>query len=278
MARSKMTLVGILLIVCALFYVNGQKSVIELNEDNWREMLQDEWMVEFYAPWCPACKGLQPIWQEFATWGPDLGIRVGQVDVTTSPGLSGRFMVTALPTIYHIINGEFRQYKGTRDKNSFMSFIEDKKWQTVETVPSWKSPDSIQMSVVSSFFKLSQILRGIHNYLMEEFGLPTWGSYLIFAVATIILGALLGLVLVCIIDFVYPPKPVPIATVTSSTGKKEKTDKASDDELADEDIKDDLYDDASQSEKENETKDSESGEKSEPSSPNVKRRKPRKAD
>lgn len=62
-------------------------------------------------------------------------------------------------TISSIINGEFRQYKGTRDKNSFMSFIEDKKWQTVEPVPSWKSPDSIQMSVVSSFFKLSQVLR-----------------------------------------------------------------------------------------------------------------------
>lgn len=29
---------------------------------------------------------------------------------------------------------------------------------------------------------------------MEDYGLPTWGSYLIFAVATIFFGALLGLV------------------------------------------------------------------------------------
>lgn len=29
---------------------------------------------------------------------------------------------------------------------------------------------------------------------MEDFGLPTWGSYLIFAIATIVLGAILGLV------------------------------------------------------------------------------------
>ena len=29
-----------------------------------------------------------------------MGIKVGQVDVTASPGLSGRFMVTALPTIF----------------------------------------------------------------------------------------------------------------------------------------------------------------------------------
>jgi hypothetical protein len=43
---------------------------------------------------------LQPVWEEFSTWSDDLGIKVGQVDVTTSPGLSGRFMVTALPTIF----------------------------------------------------------------------------------------------------------------------------------------------------------------------------------
>lgn len=29
---------------------------------------------------------------------------------------------------------------------------------------------------------------------MAEYGLPTWGSYLIFAIATIIIGAILGLV------------------------------------------------------------------------------------
>ena len=53
-----------------------------------------------YAPWCPACRALEPVWKDFATWSDDLGIKVGHVDVTMSPGLSGRFMVTALPTIY----------------------------------------------------------------------------------------------------------------------------------------------------------------------------------
>ena len=53
-----------------------------------------------FAPWCPACRGLQPTWEDFAGWSEDLEIGIGQVDVTTSPGLSGRFMVTALPTIF----------------------------------------------------------------------------------------------------------------------------------------------------------------------------------
>lgn len=34
----------------------------------------------------------------------------------------------------------------------------------------------------------------VHTYLMETYGLPIWGSYIIFALFTIVLGALLGLV------------------------------------------------------------------------------------
>ncbi|CAB0019032.1 unnamed protein product [Nesidiocoris tenuis] len=186
-------------VVVWLFVLNfgctsTKSQLIRLNEDNWAKMLTGEWMIEFYAPWCPACQQLQPQWEEFSTWSKDLGVSVAQVDITSSPGLNGRFMVTALPTIFHVINGEFRQYKGSRDREAFMSFIEEKRWENVETVPAWKHPSSVQMSVVSYFFKLSHNLRVIHNKLMEEYGLPSWGSYLIFAVVTIILGAILGLV------------------------------------------------------------------------------------
>lgn len=65
---------------------------------------------------------------------------------------------------------------------------------------------------------------------MEDFGLPTWGSYLIFAVGTIILGALLGLILVCCIDLIYPPKRTPTKTFSEAEVVK-KTDKSSGDEL-----------------------------------------------
>lgn len=120
---------------------------------------------------------------------------------------------------------------------------------------------------------------------MEDFGLPTWGSYLIFAVATIILGAVLGLILVCIIDFFYPPKYSHCKKTDNN--KLKKSDQSSGDELADEDIKDDLLDDASQSEsdennstqsEELEEEEEEVKDKSNPSSPNIKKRKPRKAD
>lgn len=184
----------------------AKSQVIELDESNWDRMLTEEWLVEFYAPWCPACKNLAPVWDDLSTWSDDLNIKTAKVDVTTSPGLSGRFFVTALPTIFHVMNGEFRQYKGARDLNSLMTFVEEKKWQQLEPVSAWSKPDSIQMSLVSQFFKLSHFLKEVNTMLSKEYGLPVWGSYALFAIGTILLGAILGLILVCVIDFMFPPK------------------------------------------------------------------------
>ncbi|KAL0273630.1 UNVERIFIED_CONTAM: hypothetical protein PYX00_006261 [Menopon gallinae] len=273
----------ILFTVLIHFKVEGKQSLISLDEDNWDQMLEGEWMVEFYAPWCPACKSLQPKWKEFSDWSSDLGIKVGQVDVTTSPGLSGRFMVTVLPTIFHVLKGEFRQYKGGHDKEDLISFVEDKKWENIDPVPSWKSPGSIQMSVLSYFFKLATFLRSIHNQLLEEYGLPTWGSYLIFAVATIFIGALLGLVLVCIIDCIYTPK----SSSSMKTLKEEVEVLIQYFHQADE--VDDLVDEAGEGlgEKGEDTSDVENSQEEDKnlsggsggeSSPNVRKRRPRKAD
>lgn len=177
-----------------------------------------------FAPWCPACKALGPVWKDFSKWSKDLGVKVAHVDVTTNPGLSGRFMVTALPTIYHVKDGVFRQYRGTRDKESFMNFIEEKKWQSIEPVSTWKSPQSIQMSLVAQFFKLSMSLRALHTTLVDYYGIPYWGSYLLFALGTIVIGAVLGLLIVCIIDTVFPPKLPSYKPVKKSESDNEEED------------------------------------------------------
>ncbi|XP_046675366.1 thioredoxin-related transmembrane protein 1-like isoform X2 [Homalodisca vitripennis] len=237
----------LILVSYFLICIESKSQLMSLNEDNWDLMLNGEWMVEFYAPWCPACKALQSSWEEFSGWSKDLNIKVGQVDVTASPGLSGRFMVTALPTIFHVLNGEFRQYRGARDKESFISFIEEDKWKSVDAIPGWKSPASFQMSVVSYFFKMSQLLRdlqiatkkAVHTRLMEDYGLPTWGSYLIFAVATIIIGALLGLVAVCTIDLFFPPKSMSPPSVKQKHKEKEMEIEESDDDVV---VEDDIVD------------------------------------
>jgi len=37
-------------------------------------------------------------------------------------------------------------------------------------------------------------LQDMHASMTEDYGIPVWGSYLVFAIATIIIGLLLGLV------------------------------------------------------------------------------------
>jgi len=183
------------------------KHLIHVTEENWRDILTGEWMLEFHAPWCPACKDLVKSWNGFAEWSKDLNVHVGEIDVTTNTGLSGRFLVTALPTIYHVKDGVFRSYSGPRDKDDLISFIEEKKWTIIEPMPTWKHPDSFQMGVVSWFFKASMTARDLHNYLVEKQGLPTWASYALFGLATLILGCILGFFIVCIIDWVFPATP-----------------------------------------------------------------------
>ncbi|XP_078000441.1 thioredoxin-related transmembrane protein 1-like isoform X1 [Glandiceps talaboti] len=200
--------------VCVLLFTSFPKAdaaakrrSVELTEENWTDILQGEWMVKFYAPWCPACKSLEPAWDKFADWGDDLDISVGEVDVTTEPGLSGRFMVTSLPSIYHVINGEFRRYMGPRSKDDLMTFVEERKHIEIEPVSSWRAPNSLAMGLLSWLFKVSMVVRNIHTTLTEDYNVPVYGSYALFAAATILMGLLLGVALVFLTDYLCPARP-----------------------------------------------------------------------
>ncbi|XP_054653574.1 thioredoxin-related transmembrane protein 1-like [Dunckerocampus dactyliophorus] len=181
-------------------------SLREVTDGNWEDILTGEWMIEFYAPWCPACQQLQPVWKEFADWGEDMGVNIAKVDVTEQPGLSGRFIITSLPTIYHCKDGVFRKYQGARTKDDFLSYIDAQKWKAVEPVSSWFGPSSFLMNSMSALFKLSMFIRRCHNYMTEQLGIPVWGSYVIFGLATLFSGLALGLLLVFIADFVFPSR------------------------------------------------------------------------
>ncbi|XP_062850905.1 thioredoxin-related transmembrane protein 1 [Trichomycterus rosablanca] len=205
--NSRFLLVRVVLVCCFLVLPVPAKrdSLKVITDSNWEEILAGEWMIEFYAPWCPACQQLQPVWNEFADWGEDMGVNIAKVDVTEQPGLSGRFIITALPTIYHCKAGEFRRYQGARTKDDLLSFIDEKKWQSTEPVSSWFGPSSFLMNLMSALFKLSLLIRQCHNYL-TEMGIPDWGSYVIFGLATLFSGLALGLVLVFFADFVFPSR------------------------------------------------------------------------
>ncbi len=60
----------------------GSGPVVELNENNFKEMVLDSdemWLVEFFAPWCGHCQKLAPEWESAA------GQLSGSVNVSYSP-------------------------------------------------------------------------------------------------------------------------------------------------------------------------------------------------
>ena len=183
-----------------------KKVPIVLDEQSWVKLLEGEWMFDLYAPWCPACKRLEPEWEKFAQWADDLNINVASADVTANPALSGRFMVRGLPTIYHVKDGVFRIYDGPRQHTSLITFVEEQNWKSIEPVSRFLAPNTLQMSFLAYSFRLSMTLRDIHNHLVDNVGLPYYVSYSIFALCTVIIGTTLGLLIVFFIDLLCPAR------------------------------------------------------------------------
>lgn len=231
--------IWVVFIICSFVFLESEardnkKAPVILDEDSWTQTLSGEWMVDFYAPWCPACKKLEPEWKEFARWSDDLNINVASADVTENPGLTGRFMISGLPTIYHVKDGIFRIYNGPRESKAMVDFIERQDWKSIEPSSRWWAPNSLQMSLLAHSFRISMALRDVHNYLVEEVGLPYYVSYLIFALCTVTLGTLLGLAIVFLIDQ-FCPSRYSVASQDNSArsvaAKKKKINKADDSDL-----------------------------------------------
>uniref|UniRef100_A0A6G1SGU9 Thioredoxin-related transmembrane protein 1 n=1 Tax=Aceria tosichella TaxID=561515 RepID=A0A6G1SGU9_9ACAR len=213
-----------------------RKEPVQLDENKWTKLLEGEWMFSLHAPWCPACKKLEPEWRKFAEWSDDLNINVASADVTTNPALSGRFMVRGLPTIYHVKDGVFRVYNGPREQTALINFIEEQGWKAVEPVSRWLAPNTLQMSFLAYSFRISMTLRDIHNHMVEQVGLPYYVSYLIFALCTVTIGTLLGLVIIFIIDLLCPtrfPNSAATQDVRPKSANKKKDAKPTDSDLDD---------------------------------------------
>lgn len=192
--------VVVLLTLFSLGCSDGKNQ--QLTYDNWHLMLEGEWMVKFFAPWCPACQHVAPVWRKLALKADALGFNVGEVDTTKEPALSGRFMIFSLPTIYHVKDGTFRKYEGPRSLQGFIDFISEQKWRETEPVPWWKSPNSFLMAMLGVLFKLSLLLKDFHELLTVTHGLPVWASYALFGISTVLAGLLIGMIIVVVSDYI----------------------------------------------------------------------------
>jgi protein disulfide-isomerase-like protein len=75
------------------------------NDENTNE--HNDWVVDFFAPWCGHCKVLAPTYKRLAENRKiNAVVSVAVVDATLNPGVADRFQVSAYPTILFIRDGE----------------------------------------------------------------------------------------------------------------------------------------------------------------------------
>ncbi|KAJ1962590.1 hypothetical protein GGI12_002564 [Dipsacomyces acuminosporus] len=103
---------------------NEDGEVVVLTKDNFAEKTSTgPWFVKFYAPWCPHCQHLAPIWEKLAaaTRGK---INVAKVNCDEHSTVCSKYNVQGYPTLKVLWEGETVDYKGERQLESFKSFID----------------------------------------------------------------------------------------------------------------------------------------------------------
>jgi len=105
-----------------------ESLVRELNELNFDKFNNetDYYYLQFYAPWCPHCNQLNPIYEKAAKLSKEEklpGVYV-KVDATANPNLAEKYEVRGYPTLYWVDNKANTKYgyTGERDPTQFVNF------------------------------------------------------------------------------------------------------------------------------------------------------------
>ena len=73
-----------------------------------------------WAPWCSTCGAVSPIIEQFASDSKGR-VRVGKLNIDTSPNLASRFSIMSVPFLFIFDNGELKEsLPGTLQKHELM--------------------------------------------------------------------------------------------------------------------------------------------------------------
>lgn len=94
-------------------------EIIHLENQNFKELIKDKVLVDFYANWCGPCKMIAPELEKVES-----DIKVVKVDVDEFEELAREYGVMSIPTLIMFENGkELKRNIGFMDKNKIQDFI-----------------------------------------------------------------------------------------------------------------------------------------------------------
>nr|XP_025968889.1 protein disulfide-isomerase [Dromaius novaehollandiae] len=124
-------------------------------------VVQEDLVVEFYAPWCGHCKALAPEYVKAAAKLKEEGseIRLAKVDATEESELAQQFGVRGYPTIKFFKNGDKaapKEYTAGREADDIVSWLKKRTGPAATTLTDAAAAETLVDSsevVVIGFFK-----------------------------------------------------------------------------------------------------------------------------
>ncbi|KAJ1651157.1 hypothetical protein IWQ61_008211 [Dispira simplex] len=153
-------------------------SVVDLTDATFAQALatRDEWLVEFYAEWCGACQRFAPKFKALAdrlTKENMAHVGLGTVEIDANPELAARFMITHLPSMFYIREGQVRLYEGPLEVNHLFHYVQEE-WKESTVWDGLVSP----FSLFGTF--IGKVAGGGHFVITYLKVMPVWGLVLAF--------------------------------------------------------------------------------------------------
>ena len=99
-------------------------SILHLDESSFQATVDEGLtLVDFWAEWCGPCRMLAPVLEKVSAQ-PDLGAKIGKVNVDENQALASRYNIRGIPTMILFKNGQpVDQLVGLTNEQGILALI-----------------------------------------------------------------------------------------------------------------------------------------------------------